>query len=67
MDRSDRLTRVVTAPEAVGPPKPEALRDAIAGSLWAHVKAYDLGAVCEKLGLEQPETVRIRTGASRPT
>lgn len=42
----------MNAPEAVGPPKPEALRDAIAGSLWAHVKAYDLGAVCEKLGLE---------------
>ena len=39
------------------PPKPEALREAIAHSLWEHVKAYDLGAVCERLGLEPTRDV----------
>ncbi len=42
----------MTALHVDAPPKPEALRAAIARSLWAHVKAYDLGAACERLGLE---------------
>lgn len=37
---------------SVGPPKPELWRQAISQSIWAHVKAYDVSAVCERLGME---------------
>lgn len=34
-----------------GAPKPQPMRDAIAESLWLHVKDYDLAEFCERLGL----------------
>ncbi len=49
----------------VGPLKPEPLRQAIAHSIWAHVKAYDVSAVCERLGMEAARDGRTHF-AARP-